>query len=160
MTEGNLQLIEGGQHVEGVLAHGIVGEIGRRRRPVAFAAAAPVDADDTHAAGKQRGGEFDPVLAGEIAVDEDDGDIALAPLSPAELDLARSHPCHHQAPYLFRPAVGDALGGVGATPTVVSFEVPLTRRSMAIGELTTTLPSSTKSTTSVANCTGLSVWMK
>ncbi len=155
-----MQLIEGGQHVEGVLAHGIVGEIGRRLRPIAFAAAAPVDPDHAEAAGEQWGGEFDPVLAGEIAVDEDDGDVALTPFSPAELDLARSHPCHHQAPYLFRPAVGDAPGGVGATPTVSSLEVPLTKRSMAIGELTTTLPSSTKSTTSVANCTGLSVWMK
>jgi hypothetical protein len=98
VAEGNVQLIERGQHVARVLAHGIVGKIGCRRRPVTFAAAAPVDADYTHATGKQRGGEFDPVLAGEIAVDEDDGDIALAPLSPAELNLACPHPCHHQAP--------------------------------------------------------------
>ena len=47
MTEGNLQRIERSQHVERVLAHGIVGKIGRRRRPVTFAATAPVDADSS-----------------------------------------------------------------------------------------------------------------
>ena len=73
VTEGYSQLIKRRQHVKRVLAHGIVGKIGCRRRAVAFAAAAPVDADHTEAGGKQRGGEFDPVLAGEVAVDEDDG---------------------------------------------------------------------------------------
>src|SRR5260370_41119167 len=42
VTEGYSQLIKCRQHVKRVLAHGIVGKIGRRRRSVAFAAAAPV----------------------------------------------------------------------------------------------------------------------
>jgi hypothetical protein len=98
VAEANVQLVECGQHVERMLAHRIVGEIGQRLRPVAFAAAAPVDADHTDIAGKQRGGEFDPVLAGEIAVDEDDGNDSSAPLPPAKLNLASLHPRHGNGP--------------------------------------------------------------
>src|SRR5260370_1635448 len=106
VTEGYSQLIKRRQHVKRVLAHGIVGKIGRRRRSVAFPAAAPVDADHAQAARKQRGSEFDPVLAGEIAVDEDDGYLAFSPFPPAELDLARTHPRHRRPsprPSLFSP---------------------------------------------------------
>jgi hypothetical protein len=52
VAEANVQLVECGQHVERMLAHGVVGEIGRRRRPIAFTAATPVDADHAHAAGE------------------------------------------------------------------------------------------------------------
>jgi hypothetical protein len=88
-------------------------EYGRRQRPVTFAAAAPVDADHTDAVGKQRRGEFDSVLAGEIAVDEDDGDIA----SPHSRQPSWTSPARTLATirlHLFRPAVGAALVGVGS----------------------------------------------
>ena len=94
VTERNFQRVERRQHVLRMLLHRVVGIVLGRRRAVAFAAAAPVDPDHPEIAGKQRCGELDPVLAGEIAVDEDDGDVALSPLSPAELHLARTHPRH------------------------------------------------------------------
>ena len=92
VTERNFQRIERGQHVLRMLLHRIVGIVGSRRRAIALAATPPVDPDHPEAARKQRCGEFDPVLAGEIAVDEDDGDVALSPFSPAELNLTRTHP--------------------------------------------------------------------
>src|SRR3954467_1195542 len=77
-----------------MLAHGIVTIIRSRRRSVAFTAAAPVDADHPEGAWEKPGGEFDPVLAGEITVDEDHGNVAFPPFSPAELNLACAHPRH------------------------------------------------------------------
>src|SRR4051812_43573163 len=138
-----------------MLAHGIVTIIRSRRRSVAFTAAAPVDADHPEGAWEKPGGEFDPVLAGEITVDEDHG---LSPILASRVEPRLRSPSPLVAPtYLLRPAVGDAPGGVGATLRATSLEAPLTRRSMATGELTTTLPNLTKSTTSAENCTGLSV---
>ena len=58
-------------------------------------------------------------------------------------------------PYLFRPAVGDAPGGVGATGNADT-TAPLIIRSVPSGELVSTVPLVTKSTTSTANSTGLS----
>jgi hypothetical protein len=60
--------------------------------------------------------------------------------------------------YLFKPTVGDApgwLSGIGAVAeTTVA---PLIRRSVACGELVSTLPVATKSVTSAGYYTGLSV---
>src|SRR3954447_7136485 len=61
--------------------------------------------------------------------------------------------------YLFRPAVGDAPGGVGATGNVET-TAPLIMRSVPSGELASTVPLVTKSNTSAEYSTGLSVWMK
>ena|SRR5438876_1486828 len=94
-----------------MLLHRIIGIARRSRRPVAFAAAAPVDADHTHAAGKQRRGDLDPLLAGEIAMEKDDGDVALTPCAPSEMHLAGPYPRHNRA-YLFRPTVGDVPVGI------------------------------------------------
>jgi hypothetical protein len=72
-----------------MLLHGVIGIVGSRLWPIAFAASTPVEPDHAQASGKQRCGKFDPVLAGKVAVDEDDGDVASSPFSPAQLDLAR-----------------------------------------------------------------------
>ena len=90
----DIQRVERRQHVQRMLLHGIVGIVGCWLRPVTFAATAPVDPDHAQATRKQRRSELDPILAGEIAVDEDDGDVAIPPFPPAQLDLARLHPCH------------------------------------------------------------------
>src|SRR5882762_1693058 len=158
MAELDIQRVERRQHVLCMLLHGVVGVVGIRLWPVAFAAAAPVHADHAQAAGKHRCGKLDPVLAGEIAVDEDDGDVASSPFSPTQLDLARLQPCHDRL-YLFRPAVGDAPGGVGATGSADT-TAPRIMRSVASGEVVSTEPLVTKSTTSTGYSTGLSVWMK
>ena len=154
MTERNGEFIQRGEHIRRMLLHGVIGVVAGWNRSVAVSAAAPVDADHTNAAGKKRGSEFDPVLAGKIAVDEEDCHVALPPFSPAELDLSRLHPRH--GGYLFKPAVGEAPGGVGATGNAETTE-PLIMRSVASGELVSTLPLITKSTTSTGNSTGLSV---
>ena len=65
-------------------------------------------------------------------MDEDDGDVASSPFPPAQLDLARLHPWHDR-PYLFRPAVGAAPGGVGATGSAET-TAPLIMRSVPSGE--------------------------
>jgi len=58
--------------------------------------------------GNRRCGKFDPILASEIAVDEDDRwNRRLSPFSPAQLDL-EAPPCH--AAY-FQAAVGERGGG-------------------------------------------------
>src|SRR6185437_16755761 len=72
------------------------------RRPVAFTATTPVDTDHAHAPRKQRRGQLDPLLASEVAMDEDDGDVALTPCAPSEMDLARPHP-RHDSPLLVQP---------------------------------------------------------
>src|SRR6516225_8537443 len=66
MAEADLQRVERKQHVERMLTHRIIGIVLGRRRTVAVAATPPVDANDTNAARKERRGERDPVLAGEI----------------------------------------------------------------------------------------------
>src|SRR6516225_12480344 len=88
-----------------MLLHRIVGVVGRGWRAIALAAAAPVDTDHADAAGKQRHRVLDPLLAGEVAVDEDEGDIALAPCAVSEMDVPGPHPRHVRS-YLFRPTVG------------------------------------------------------
>src|SRR4051812_5558699 len=152
------QRIERCQHVQCMLLHGIVGIVDRRFRPLAVATAAPVDPDDPQARRKQRRGELDPVLACEIAVDEDDTDLTLSPLAPTKLDLRRLH-LWHERPYLLRPAVGAAPGGVGARGTADA-TAPLIIRSVPSGDEVSTVPLVTKSTTSAGYSTGLSVWMK
>src|SRR6476646_9404129 len=77
-----------------MLLHRVIGVTGRGLRPIALAAAAPVDADHPQPAWEQRCGELDPVLAGEIAMDKDDGDVALSPFPPAQADLSRTHLRH------------------------------------------------------------------
>src|SRR3981081_3777648 len=89
-----LQLIKRCEHVECVLTHGIVGIVGVRTRAIALAAASPIDADHPEVTREEWRGEIDPLLAGEIAVDKHEGDVAFAPCSPAELNLSRSHPWH------------------------------------------------------------------
>src|SRR4051794_8995915 len=158
MTELDTQRVKRRQHVLRMLLHGVVGIIGIRLCSIALAAASPIDPDHTQAAGKQRCGKLDPVLAGEIAVDEGDGDVAFSPFPPAQLDLARLQPWH-DGRYLFRPAVGEAPGGVGATGSADA-TAPWIKRSVASGELASTVPLVTKSTTSAGYSTGLSVWMK
>src|SRR6516162_7649490 len=66
MAEADLQRVKRKQHVERMLTHRIIGVVLGRRRTVAVAATPPVDANDTNAARKERRGERDPVLAGEI----------------------------------------------------------------------------------------------
>src|SRR5258705_12826606 len=104
MTELDVQRVERRQHVLSVLLHGVVGIVGMRLWPIAFATAAPVDPDYAQAAGKHRCGKLDPVFAGEIAVDEDDGDVASSPFSPTQLDLARLQSWHDRPIYSGRPS--------------------------------------------------------
>src|SRR3954451_10583250 len=109
MAKLDAQRIEGSQHVLGVLLHGVVGVVVTRRRPVAFATAAPVDPDNAQAAWKQRCSELDPILAGKVAMDEDDGDVASSPLLPTQLNAARLHLWH--SPSLFVQAGGGRCAG-------------------------------------------------
>src|SRR5436305_968025 len=67
------------------------------------AAAAPVDSVHAQAGGNRRRGELDPVLTGEIAVDEDDGDAASTPFPPAQLDLTRLQSWHGLVPICSGP---------------------------------------------------------
>src|SRR5579872_197537 len=135
MAERNAQLVQCRQHVQRMLLHRIVGVIGRGGRTVAFTAAAPVDADHANAAGKQRRRELNPFLAREIAMDEDDGDVALTPCVPSQIDVTGFHPWH-AALYLFRPTVGDEPAGVcGSCAAGDAAARPLIRWSVATGEL-------------------------
>src|SRR6185312_9023143 len=72
MTEGYVEFIERRQHVQRMLRHRIIGVVRNSRRPVAFTATTPVDTDHAHAPRKQRRGQLDPLLASEVAMDEDD----------------------------------------------------------------------------------------
>jgi hypothetical protein len=94
MAKPDIERVERCQHVLSMLLHGVIGIVGIRLWPIAVAAAAPVEPDHTQASGKQRCGKFDPILAGKVAVDEDDRDVASSPFSPAQLDVARLQPCH------------------------------------------------------------------
>ena len=85
-------------------------------------------------------------------MDEDDGDVAFTPFPPAQLDLSRLQPWHDGS-YLFRPAVGDAPAGVGATGNADT-TAPLIIRSIASGELVSIVPLVTKSTTSTGTPPG------
>src|SRR4029078_7198641 len=69
MAEYDAQRIERCQPVQRMLRHGVVGKFDGGFRPIAVAATAPINSDHPQAAGKQGCGEFDPVLAGEIAMD-------------------------------------------------------------------------------------------
>ena len=91
-------------------------------------------------------------------MDEDDDRIALTPAPPSEMDVPGLHPPAWLA-YLLRPAVGEDPAGVGATGKADRAD-PLIMRSVPSGELVSTVPLVTKSTTSTGNSTGLSVWMK
>src|SRR6185312_13362316 len=63
--------------------------------------------------------------------------------------------------YLFRPTVGEVPAGLAGTGALdADVVIPLMRRSVASGELVSTLPVVTRSVTSAAYSTGLSVWMK
>src|ERR1700676_696954 len=104
MTKLDLQRVERRQHVLGMLLHGVIGIVSIRLWPIAFATAAPVDPDHAQAARNQRCGKLNPDLAGEIPVDEDDGDVASSPFSPTQLDLARLQPCHDSSTYSGRPS--------------------------------------------------------
>ena len=98
-----------------MLLHRVVGVIGCGLRPIAFTAAAPVYPDHAQAGGKQRCGEFDPVLAGEITTWMK---TTVTSPPPDSRQISWTSPACTRAtdlPYLFRPAVGDAPGGVGAT---------------------------------------------
>jgi hypothetical protein len=88
MTEPDIQRIERRQHVLRMLLHGVIRIVGSRLWPVVFTTSAPVEPDHAQASGKQRRGKFDPVLAGKVAVDEDDGDVASSPFPPTQLDPA------------------------------------------------------------------------
>src|SRR4051812_21023661 len=92
MAELDFESIERRYHVFSMLLHGVVGIVGIRCWSIAFAATAPIDANHTQFAGKPQCGKFDPILAGEIAMDEDDGDVTFSPFSPAQLDLVRLQP--------------------------------------------------------------------
>src|SRR5712671_2521989 len=104
MAELDIQSVERSQHVLCMLLHGVVGIVSIRLWPIAFATAAPVDPDHAQATGKHRCGKLDPVLAGEISVDEDDGDVASSPFSPTQLDLARLQSWHDRPIYSGRPS--------------------------------------------------------
>src|SRR4051812_33455497 len=100
MAKRYLQLIKRCQDVECVLTHGIVRKVGFRLRTIALAAASPIDADHAEVTREEWRGEIDPLLAGEIAVDKHDRDVAFAPCSPAELNFSRAHPWHRRrVPY-------------------------------------------------------------
>src|SRR5262249_9437943 len=145
------------QHIERMLLHRVIGITRRMLRPIAFAAAAPVDPYHPEVTRKHRCGELDPVLAGEIAVEKDDRGVALPPFPPAEADFSRTDP-RQWPPYVLRPAAGFGRSGVGATAAAET--TPLIRRSVSSGELVSSIPVDVKSVTSAANSTGLSVWMK
>src|SRR5690349_20962060 len=94
MAKFDIERIERGQHILRMLLHRIVGIVCIRFWPIAFATAAPVNAYHPKTAWEQRCGKLDPVFARKIAVDENDGDIALPPFPPAQLNLSRLQPCH------------------------------------------------------------------